>query len=206
MKTLLKTSAGVLALMFGAGMAVAQTDSGTASGMGAMPSDFTCDQLAGLDDQQAEQRIYFIAGYQAAQDAGFGTDSTASTTTGADTGMDATAAAPTGADSGTDTTAGATTGTETETDTTASATTTPDAGAGTETDMTAGADTGAGAVPGTDTTTTAGNASDTTGSTAGGTGAMGGFPDISVETVMSECENNPDMLVLDILSQQQGAQ
>lgn len=187
MKTLLKTSVGVLALMFGAGMAVAQDSSAPSSGMGAMPSDFTCDQLAGLDDQQAEQRIYFIAGYQAAQSAGVGMDSTASTTPGADAGTAPSADA--------------------ETSTTAEAPATPDASPETETDMAAGADTSAEeALPGTDTTTTAGTRNDTTGSAAGGSGAMSGFPDISVETVMSECENNPDMLVQDILRQQLGAQ
>src|SRR5690606_33875386 len=105
MKILLKTSVGVLALMFGAGMAVAQDSSAPSSGMGAMPSDFTCDQLASLDDQQAEQRIYFIAGYQAAQSAGVGMDSTASTTPGADAGMDTTAGAVPSADAETSTTA-----------------------------------------------------------------------------------------------------
>lgn len=193
MKILLKTSVGVLALMFGAGMAVAQDSSAPSSGMGAMPSDFTCDQLASLDDQQAEQRIYFIAGYQAAQSAGVGMDSTASTTPGADAGMDTTAGAVPSADA--------------ETSTTAEAPATPDASPETETDMAAGADTSAEeALPGTDTTTTAGTRNDTTGSAAGGSGAMSGFPDISVETVMSECENNPDMLVQDILRQQLGAQ
>lgn len=192
MNRLLKTSTGIIALTMGAGVAMAQTDTGTTGAAGAMPSDITCAQIVDLDTQQAEQRLYFIAGFQAAQDAGFGTDSAAGATMGTDNDVTAGAESGAGTDPDTDTSVAA--GTDADT-----GTTTED---GTGTDMAAGADTdtGADAELGTDTTTTAGTTADT-----GGAGAMGGgFFDIPVDTVMSECQNNPDMLVFDILSQQRG--
>jgi len=177
MNMLLKTSVGVLALMAGAGIAMAQTDTGSgALGTGAMPSSMTCADIVDLGDQEVEQRLYFIAGYQAAQGA-TGTDTAASATT--DMPSDTTASTDTGsATTGTDSTAAA--DTEMESDTMASDTTGDDAAAG-----------------GTDPTTTAG----TSGAT-GTTGAAGGFVEIPVETVMTECENNPDTLIMDILEQQ----
>lgn len=179
MKILLKTSVGVLALMMGTGLALAQTSGSTSAGIGSAPMSFTCDQLAGLDDQQAEQRIYFLAGYQAAQGTGSGTSDTQAGIT---------------SDTAPETTAGAELGTDTDTQTTAGATDMES-----DTDVTAEADTGASEEAGTDTTTTA--------ATSGGSAdSMSGFSDISIQTVMSECENNPDMLVLDILRQQGGAQ
>ena len=178
MKILLKTSVGVLALMMGTGLALAQTSGSTSAGIGSAPMSFTCDQLAGLDEQQAEQRVYFLAGYQAAQEAGSGMG---------DTQAGITSDAP-------ETTAGAELGTDMDTQTTAGATDME-----TDTGVTAEADTGASEEAGTDTTTTA--------ATSGGSAdSMSGFSDISIQTVMSECENNPDMLVLDILRQQGGAQ
>lgn len=222
MKSLLKASVGTLALITGAGVAMAQSDTSSASAAGSMASDITCAQLAELDSDQQELRLYYIAGYQSAQASsgmGMGTDTTAGADTGMDSGSgaDVTAGADTGSDldagadvtadadaaapSDADVTAGADTGASgAQTDTTASA----DTGtADVETDTTASADTGMGTGAdsgtdlGTDSTTTAGTS--TSGSAAG---SLGGFPDIPVDTVMSACQDNPDSAVLDILRQE----
>ncbi|WP_173931326.1 hypothetical protein [Chelativorans sp. Marseille-P2723] len=196
MTSLLKTTVGALALLGGAGIALAQSGSGSLS-TGGMPASMTCADIVDLDRQQAEQRLYFLAGYQAAQQSS-GTD-TASTATGsALSGSDtASAGSDTSSPIGTDEEATTAMGAEEqETNTTASSDldTSADTGTDTGTDM-ASDMTEDDSSAGTDPTTTAGTPSGT---------SAGGFMDIPVETVMTECENNPDSLVMDILSQQQG--
>lgn len=183
MKTLLKTSAGIAALLTGAGLASAQD--GTATQNQQMASDITCAQIVVLDQQEAERALYFLAGYRAAQqEMGTQTDTTAA----ADTG-DA------GAEMDTETTASAEAGTATETTT------------GTDTQTTAAAETGeAGMDAGTDTTTTAGTSAET--GTAGEGSQMfaaSGYFDIPVEGVITACREAPESRASDVLGQQSGS-
>lgn len=221
MKTLLKSSVGIAALLTGAGLALAQDGGATQNQQ--MAADITCAQIVVLDQQEAERALYFLAGYRAAQqDMGTQTDTTASatqgTTGGAEvttgTGTDTAAAADTGetgAEMETDTTASAETGAGTDamadTDTTASADTGADTDVEMDTDTTASADTGeADANIGTDTTTTAGTSAE-----SGAAGqdsqmfAASGYFDIPVEGVITACREAPESRASDVLGQQSGS-
>lgn len=202
MKTFLKTSVGVIALLGGAGVALAQGSD--TSGTQSIGFDMTCDEFANLEPDQAERALYYLAGYQAAQsETGMPSDTTASA--GGTSGADVT----TGAGSDTSASAGTGTSSEMESDTTAAA----DSGAadmgtsGTSgTDTTASADTGAAdmgtsGTSGTDTTTTGATGTESQSMT----GTASGFPDLSVESAMSACEESPDATVASILQQQGGS-
>ncbi|UUP19703.1 HdeA/HdeB family chaperone [Nitratireductor thuwali] len=185
MKKLLMTSVGAVALTVGAGVALAQTDSGaSANGMGMSPDTITCAQIVELETEDQERTLYFIAGYQLAH----GSDTSAAASGTATTG-DTTASAETG-------TTGGAAGTTEPSDTTAEADTdaTGDA-AGTDTAATAETD-ATGTTASTDTTTTAG--------TTGDMGAGGTMPEIDVETVMTTCREGPDRIVVDVLGEQGG--
>ncbi|MFC6490136.1 HdeA/HdeB family chaperone [Nitratireductor sp. GCM10026969] len=212
MKNVLKTSAGVLALLAGSSLAIAQ-DTGTgATGNQQMAGDVSCAQIVALDASEAERVLYFLAGHEAGQkEAGTGTTAA----TGTDTSTDTMAGADTGSDATTDmdesdTTAATRTSPNmgTDTDTTAStsgADTSGGASADMESDTMAADDTGTDTMTGTDTTTTAGTTTGTTGSAGGAQQfAAVGYFEIPIESVMTACENAPDSSISDILRQQGG--
>lgn len=216
MKNVLKTSAGVLALLAGSSLAIAQ-DSGTgATGNQQMAGDVSCAQIVALDASEAERVLYFLAGHEAGQKETTGTGTTAAT--GTDTSTDTMAGADTGSDATTDmdesdTTAATRTSPDmgTDTDTTAStsgADTSGGASADMESDTMAADDTGTDTMTGTDTTTTAGTTTGTTGTTGSAGGAQQfaavGYFEIPIESVMTACENAPDSSISDILRQQGG--
>lgn len=192
MKNLLKASAGAIALMAGAGTAMAQ-DAGTA-GTQQMASDITCSQIIVLDADEAERVLYFVAGYQAAQDrAGMGADSAAAATgtTPTDTtaGADATASAEAPADDTMDP----------DTTAAAEAPIDPEVTEGATTDTMAADDT----PTETDTTTTAGTTADT--GLGGEALAATGFIELPVESVMTACADAPESRVSDVMGQQGGS-
>jgi len=68
MNVLLKTTAGAVALLAGAGIAMAEGEkASTSASMTGM--DMTCADVANLEPQEAERALYFLAGLQQGQNA-----------------------------------------------------------------------------------------------------------------------------------------
>ena len=86
-KMLLSASVSALVMAGGASLAMAQTTSSDTAGTGmqnAAADMISCSEISGLDDQQAEQVLFYVAGFMEGQGAG-GTDlGSASTLPGAD--------------------------------------------------------------------------------------------------------------------------